>query len=145
MWYFGDGDSSSLFNPIHHFPSYPTGVYEVTLIAFSSFGCTDTVKGMVEIKNEFTFYAPTAFSPDNDGINEFFITASSGIKEETFHLAVYDRWGEIIFETNDINDGWDGKVKGGHIAPIGNYSWVAKFRDFKKILHERSGTVTLIR
>ena len=145
MWYFGDGDSSSVLNPTHKFPSSPTGIYEITLIAFSSYGCSDTIKGKIEIKEEFTFYAPTAFSPDNDGINEVFIMSASGIKEETFHVAVYDRWGEIIYESTNISQGWDGRVKGGEKAPIGSYTWIATFRDFKKVLHERTGMVTVIR
>ncbi len=145
MWYFGDGDSSNVYNPTHQYQAYPSGIYDVTLVVISPLGCRDTVRGQVEVKDVFTFYAPTAFSPDNDGKNEVFIVSGSGIKEDTFHMLVYDRWGEVIFETTDINQGWDGRVKGGNKATVGTYTWLATFRDFKKVLHEKSGSVTILR
>jgi gliding motility-associated-like protein len=145
IWYFGDGDSSSIYNPTHIYPTSPVGIYDVTLIVFSAYGCTDTIYGNVEIKDEFSFYAPSAFSPDNDGKNELFFVTGNGIDLNSFNIAVFDRWGEVIFESNDILNGWDGKVKNRELAPVGTYTWFAKFRDFKGVAHEKAGPVTLIR
>ena len=144
-WYFGDSDSSNAYNPTHFYPAYPPGIYDVTLIVMSNKQCSDTIMGKIEIKDEFTFYAPSAFSPDNDGKNDEFFVFGSNINPETFTLMVYDRWGEVIFKTNDMHEGWKGYVKGGEKAPIGNYSWICTFRDFKRILHEKTGSVTVIR
>ena len=144
-WYFGDSDSSNVYNPVHYFPAYPPGIYDVTLIVLSDKQCSDTIMGKIEIKDEFTFYSPSAFSPDNDGKNDEFFVFGSNINPETFTLMVYDRWGEVIFKTNDIHEGWKGLVKGGEKAPVGNYSWICTFRDFKRILHEKTGAVTVIR
>ena len=145
MWYFGDGDSSNIYKPTHRYPTYPPGVYDVTLVVFTSEGCSDTTHGKIEIKDELTFYAPTAFSPDNDNINEVFLVFGSGIEENTFQISVYDRWGEVIFESKDMKIGWDGRVKGGAKAPVGSYTWISTFRDFKGVAHEKAGVVTLIR
>ncbi len=144
QWYFGDGDSTNIFNPTHLYPSQ-AGSYEVILLAFTNKGCVDTAIGYVYVDDVFTFYAPSAFSPDDDGINDFFRVYGNGIDNSTFHLSIYDRWGEIIWEANDIEKAWDGKVKGGKIAPVGTYTWLVKFRDFYGILHEESGSVTIVR
>ena len=144
-WYFGDGDSSSVYSPIHRYPTYPLGIYDVTLIVFSDKGCSDTIYGKIEIQNELTFYAPTAFSPDKDDKNDMFFVFGNGIDLNTFHIYVYDRWGEVIFETTDMRKGWDGSVKGNKKAPVGIYTWLAKFNDFNGVKHEKTGAVTVIR
>jgi len=144
QWYFGDGDSSNIFNPTHTYQAIPAK-YEVILVVYTNKGCVDTAKGYVYVDDVFTFYAPSAFSPDGDGINEYFKVFANGIDKSTFSIKIYDRWGEIIWESNDIDKGWDGKVKNGKIAPVGTYTWLATFRDFNGILHEKSGAINLIR
>jgi len=145
MWFFGDGDSSNAYNPYHLYPAKVPGVYQVSLVVFTQNKCTDTVRGIVEVRDVYTFYAPTAFSPDGDGINEVFYVTGHGIKEETFSMKIYDRWGEIVFETDDISEGWDGRIKGGKEAPVGTYTWFIKFKDEQKIAHDEYGKVTIIR
>ncbi len=145
MWFFGDGDSTSIYSPYHTYPAFTAAKYPVTLVVFTNKGCSDTARGTVEVRDVYTFYAPTAFSPDGDGINEVFRLTGHGIKEETFNLIIYDRWGEIVFETNDINLGWDGRIKNGQIAPVGTYTWIAKFKDEQNIAHEEYGKVNIIR
>lgn len=144
QWYFGDGDSSNIFQPNHMYAPVPT-TYEVIMVVYSDKGCVDTVKGNVVIEDVYTFYAPTAFSPDDDQINDGFKLFGNGIDENTFNIQIYDRWGEVIWESNNFNEYWNGKVKDGKIAPLGTYTWLAKFRDFNGILHEESGVVNLIR
>ncbi len=145
MWFFGDGDSSTIYSPYHRYKAFQPAKYHVTLVVFTNKGCVDTAYGIVEVRDIYTFYAPTAFSPDGDGINEVFRLTGHGIDEETFNLKIYDRWGEIVFETNDIHLGWDGRIKNGQIAPVGTYTWVARFKDVQKIMHEEYGKVNIIR
>jgi len=144
-WFFGDGDSSNIYTPSHRYPAYPTGTYDVTLIVYTDKNCSDTITDIIEIQDVLTFYAPTAFSPDKDGKNETFLVFGNGINLNTFELFVFDRWGEVIFESTNMEQGWDGKVKGGKIAPVGVYTWLVKFRDFKGVMHEKSGSVTVVR
>ncbi len=143
-WYFGDGDSSNIVSPEHWY--HQTGSYLVELVVVSINNCKDTVHYTVRIKDEFTFYAPTAFSPGNNGINDYFKVFGSGIDNNNFKLIVFDRWGEIIFESDDINQGWDGRVKQGNdIVKIGSYTWLCTYRDKNGILHDETGSVTVIR
>ena len=123
-----------------------TGDFNVELVGVSIHDCRDTVYNTVRIKDEFTFYAPSAFSPNNDGINDFFQVFGHGIDNKNFKLIVYDRWGEPIFESVDINDAWDGRVYGGNdIVQIGTYTWACFFKDDNGVLHEEVGSVTVVR
>ncbi len=145
MWFFGDGDSSKIYSPFHKYPAFQPQKYNVTLIVYTNKGCSDTTYGVVEVRDVYTFYAPSAFSPDGDGVNEVFRIYGHGINVETFNMKIYDRWGEIVFETNDINLGWDGRIKNGQIAPVGTYTWIVRFKDEQNIVHEEYGKVNIIR
>ncbi len=143
-WYFGDGDSTSLYQPTHTYHAV-TGIYQVMLIVYTNKGCVDTAWGNVVVDNVFTFFAPTAFSPNDDGFNDEFKVFGNGIVESTFSMKIFDRWGEVIWESNNLNKGWNGKVKDGKLAPVGSYTWFVQFRDENYVLHEKSGPVTIIR
>lgn len=142
-WMFGDGDSSHVVNPIHHYSTSYIGDYEVLLIAKTNKGCLDTVKSIVTIREEFTFYAPSAFTPDGDGINDVFYVKGSGIDLDKFNLGIYDRWGEIIFESDDLYEGWDGRAKNNKKVQNGVYTWHVIYYDNYGIEHEETGTVTV--
>ncbi len=102
MWFFGDGDSTTIYNPYHYYPSDSSGIYRVQLLAFTNKGCSDTAIAFIKVTDIYTFYVPTAFSPDGDGMNEVFYVYGHGIQEEGFNMQIYDRWGNIIFETKYI-------------------------------------------
>jgi gliding motility-associated-like protein len=73
---------------------------------------------------EISLYIPNAFTPDNDGLNEVFTPIGEGISN--YHLMIFTRWGEMIFESNNINDGWDGKFK-GNLCQVDIYAWVLEY------------------
>ena len=141
-WNFMDGDTSNTTNPVHYFKQ--SGTYNVELITTSSVGCRDTVTGKVIVEDPVTFYAPTAFTPDHDGINDEFKIYATGIEKDNFLFQIYDRWGEVIFESTDINKGWNG-ISSGHkeISSIGSYTWVCSFIDVLGNSHRRTGVFTL--
>ena len=145
FWSFGDDDSSSAESPIHQYDNYMIEGYTVILTVENQYGCSDTALKYLDVLDFFTFWAPTAFSPNGDYHNDIFLCKGMNIDNETFDLRVYDRWGEVIFESNDINFGWDGIAKDSRPAPAGAYAWIATFRDKKGVEHSRSGIVTLIR
>ncbi len=144
LWSFGDGDSASTWNSEHTYKSIPSD-YEVTLVALNRFGCSDTLTQKVSVKDEVTIYIPTAFTPDFDGKNEVFIIKGNGISEENFNMIIYDRWGEKIFGSTKVSEGWNGKVKDQDYAKPGIYPYVIKFVDIYGVPHERSGTLNVIR
>lgn len=130
-WDFGDGNSSSNFEPDHKYRKYNN--YNVSLIAWSEYGCTDTmlVKSAFSVSGCFINF-PNAFIPGPDGpVGGYYSTKSdessrifhpvtSGVTE--YHLMIFSKLGIIIFESKDINIGWDGYLKGQLCEP-GVYIW----------------------
>lgn len=85
---------------------------------------------------------PTGFTPNGDGMNDEFNTYSKHITY--FHVQVFDRWGTLIFESDDVSRGWDGTF-GGRKMPIGSYAFLISYRDLEGVPYQRNGNVTLIR
>jgi len=144
FWMFDDGDSSILVSPYHDYPG--AGIYYPKLVVENEYGCRDTAIKKIEIQQEFTLYVPTAFSPDNDDINDGFFAVGNGIDLDNFWIGVYDRWGELIWESNDLFEHWNGKVKKGNkTAKNDMYTWMVVCKDFKGNEHIKTGPVTIIR
>jgi len=128
--------------------SYPdTGVYIVQQIVTNSFGCTDTAYNSVDIIPDYVIYAPNAFTPNNhDGLNDVFMPKGVGINPDNFEMDIFDRWGNLIFKTSDINKGWDGHANGGDkIAQIDTYVWKIKTQDMRGNDHSYIGHVSIVR
>jgi len=142
-WDFGDGHSSSLINPTHEYDR--VGKFPVTLIASSGIGCSDTLVSVIDIL-PFNLYAPNAFRPDSPiPENRTFVPFTLGVNPSSFRLLIFNRWGEIIFESKSLDHPWDGKTKSGKEAPMGNYVWKADYTDVQGFLHSRTGQVVLVR
>jgi len=89
------------------------------------------------------YYLPNAFTPNGDGLNDIFRPIPVGMKS-TDYFMVYDRYGELLFQTREWMKGWDGRIKGKD-APMGTYVWIIRGHDENNQLMEKKGTVTLIR
>ncbi len=142
LWSFGDGDSSNNINPVHNYPA--PGNYTIQMIAVSNHGCKDSISMTVMVNDEFTFYAPNYFSPDGDGINDVFKVFGYGIDNSYFKLYIYDRWGEIIFISTDIEEGWNGYV-GSKMSQNGTYTWLVNFKKISGVSVTKYGAANLIR
>jgi gliding motility-associated-like protein len=141
IWQFGDGSVSTLDAPQHTYAE--KGEYTVTLITSSSAGCMDTISKKIEVKPVFTIYIPNAFTPDGNSTNDYFTAKGDEISE--FKMMIFDRWGEMIYQTEDIQRGWDGRAKGGNdIAQNGVYVYKIVVRDFESKYHDFTGHVTLL-
>ena len=132
-------------NPSFIYPT--TGVYVVQQVVMNSFGCTDTAYNNVEVVPEYVFYIPNAFTPTNhDGVNDTFGPTIIGYDIDTYEMMIFDRWGNLIYKTTDINKGWDGKANGGDkIAQIDVYVWKVNVNDFSGAEHQYVGTVTIVK
>lgn len=111
--------------------SYPEGVmatYPIMLTVTTVDGCSDSITIDIEVVSDVIFYAPTAFTPDDDEHNQVWSFYIEGIDNENFHLAIYNRWGEIIWETNDPKGYWDGYYNGVKVQP-GTYVWRAWYKE----------------
>ncbi len=113
-WNFDD-IKSGIYNtsidqdPYHVFQD--TGVYYVKLIVNSDHNCKDTVVKKIINEDGPTLYIPNAFTPNGDGVNDTFFPKGRGYDWDTYELYIYDRWGELAFQTKDINDSWDGSKR----------------------------------
>ncbi len=139
------GDNSTYaFDRFEH--SYPdTGHYNITQIVWNEWGCTDTAVAIVYIWPELLFYAPNAFTPDGDGLNDLWHLKVSGAKE--YKLMVYNRWGEVIWSTNDPLEQWDGVSRRNNtMARNDTYGWVMYLKDINtRSIYRKEGRVTLLR
>ncbi len=142
IYFFGDGTSDTLADPQHTYTD--PGEYEVIQVVSNSYGCTDTATFPINIITEYRFWIPNAFTPFNeDNKNEIFKPVVFGVDE--YEFLIFDRWGELIFETHDPKEGWDGRYKGGE-CQIDVYVWKIKYRDqLEHNVHSHIGKVTIVR
>ena len=146
LWDFGDGlPNESIENPVHVFPEAYAG-YSVTLYAFNNAGCVDSAYLTIQVEELLIYYIPNAFTPDGDEFNQTFKPIfTSGYDPFDYNLYIYNRWGELVFESHDTNIGWDGTFNGQMIQD-GVYVWKV---DFKTIMSDERvmdvGHVNLLR
>lgn len=143
LWDFGDGDFSSLPVAEHVFPDY--GTYNVTLYVANEQGCEDSVSRQVNIAFMHTFFAPNAFTPNRDWVNDTFKVVATGIDLSTFELLIIDRWGNVVYHTRNIKQGWTGiHSDTGQECPPGIYIYRTAFVDQSGERHTITGRVMLI-
>jgi gliding motility-associated-like protein len=145
-WQFGDPllSTSGDVNPT--FAYTDVGVYDVTHIVMNDKGCRDTVIHPVTIPQDWAIYVPNAFSPNDDGINDYFHPSGIGLDEKTYNLWIYDRWGNMIFYTKDWNTFWDGKVQGhSNIVQEDTYIWKINVKSFNGKKYFDTGHVHVVR
>jgi gliding motility-associated-like protein len=120
--------TSSAQNPYFTFPEGEVGQYPITLVVYTEFGCTDSVTYEMNIIPDVLMFAPNSFTPDGDEFNQQWTYHISGIDIYDFELLIFNRWGQIIWESHDPSVSWDGAYK-GEIVPAGTYTWIARTKD----------------
>jgi gliding motility-associated-like protein len=139
-WSFGDSSTSEIFRPSHEYKD--TGTYEIILYVATYNGCVDTVRGTVRIEYGFTFYIPNSFTPDNNGVNDYFQGYGTSIK--AYEMKIFNRWGTAIFTTESYDAPWNGKT-GGTPVPGDVYVYKIKVTDLYDKVHNYVGRVSVIR
>ena len=122
-WDFGNGVLTTN-DTVTQYTYDKVGNYIIRLTTSNEFGCEAQFNTQVVPQKRIAFYAPNAFTPDGDEINEIFKPLMGCAKN--YELWITNRWGEMIFYSNDVDVGWDGKYK-GQLAPVGVYSWKARY------------------
>jgi gliding motility-associated-like protein len=141
-WDLGDNENSIAQNPYHTYPD--TGMYNVTLVAMNPYGCADTTVHPIYIHGESTVFIPNAFTPNDNGLNDSFMPRLYGVLE--FQMLIFDRWGNEIFKTSDLNEGWNGRVRGqGEIVQQDVYVYKIFTKDLLHNDHSYIGTVTIVK
>ena len=147
LWDFGDPNSTedtSMKKDPSWFYNSDTAEYQVRLTVVSNHGCRDSFVYSVVVGPDLIVYIPNAFSPNNNGPedNEGFRAIISG--EKTMELTIFNRWGEIMFQTTDKNKKWDGMYK-GELAQQDVYAYQLNVTALNDKAYNYSGTITLIR
>lgn len=124
-WDFGDGSpGSTAFEPEHTFPGDQGGEYVITLTGYSEFGCPAQKIKYVHVFPDYTVYVPNTFTPDHNGQNEVFKPVMDGFDPQKYTLYIFNRWGDLIFESHDMEVGWDGTFAGQDFQVQDNvYVW----------------------
>lgn len=145
LWNFDYFETSTQYEPTVEFPDV-AGDYLVRLIATTTEGCVDTAFANVPIKDVLIYYVPNTFTPDNDDFNEMFMPVfHSGFDPQDYNLLIFNRWGEIVFESNDATVGWDGTYN-NNLAQDGTFTWKITFKRSDSDKHQIAvGHVNLIR
>ena len=117
------------------------------LIVTNQFGCVDTTQIVVEIKGQYSFYIPNTFTPDGDGINDGFMPKGTGIDASDYGFYIFDRWGNLIWQTNIWGYAWDGRANNGeNIAQIDTYVWKVRVKELDThIVHNYIGHVNIVK
>ena len=141
-WDFGDGNFAITENPVHSYNMY--GTYTVTLIADNQFGCADTTTRSLRAKSIPLYWFPDAFTPANtEGLNDKF-GLFSPLTITNYRLIIFNRYGQMIFESKDQTQLWDGRFN-GELVPNGVYIYDATFKNPENEIQRYSGNVTLLR
>ena len=144
LWRFEQGsDSIDLQrNPSHNY--HDTGTYCATLIVVDNNGCADSVTNCLVVSPLFTFYIPDAFTPNADGINDVFMPKGSYVK--SYEMYVFDRWGNELFHTTELSNGWNGTAKGGSVlCQEDTYVYLINVTDAQDNAHSYTGKVNLVK
>ena len=146
FWSFGDALNTTSVLQSPRFTYVDTGMFNVQQIVCNANGCCDTSSQTLMIGPYFSIYVPNAFSPNNDFKNNEFYPVGTGMDKNTYHMWIYDRWGNLIYDTNDWNNGhWTGKTKNGKKMEEDVYVWYIKIEDYMHQSYEYVGHVSLIR
>ncbi len=140
LWNFGDGDTSTLVNPAHQYNA--TGTYLAELIAYNAAGCSDTFRLQVSVIVIPLLDVPNAFIPAQGGRNSIVKVEGFGIGKMSWKI--YNRWGQLVFQSANKSSGWNGYYK-GKLQPTDVYAYTldVEFTDGKKL--RKTGDITLLR
>ncbi|MEP6465913.1 MAG: gliding motility-associated C-terminal domain-containing protein, partial [Parafilimonas sp.] len=147
-WIFGDGTTSILQSPPPKYYTAPLtsqgSVFPAALIVKNNIGCYDTSQTMMKVFYNCYIAVPSAFTPNGDGLNDYLYPLNA-YKADNLEFRVYNRWGQLVFDTKDWTKKWDGRVNGNPQA-AGTYVWMLRYtnRDTKQ-LFSLKGTTVLIR
>ena len=146
-WTLGDGSTATNVTTFDH-QYMNVGTYPVTLIVTDTNGCKDTAEDVIIVKDIFTIYIPNCFTPNDDGFNDYFFPKGINWDPDFFDFYIFDRWGNMIYETHTIGDTWNGTVfnKGTQDdMVIDVYVYLIRVKELEGPKHEYIGRVTLVR
>jgi gliding motility-associated-like protein len=144
LWNWDLGDKTTSMDQDVKHTYADTGTFVITQIVMNQYGCRDTAIHEVRINGEPTIFIPNAFTPDGNGMNDIFLPKMFGVRE--FSMTIYNRWGDLIFISNDSEIGWNGRVDGiGEIVKDDTYIYKIYVRDLKGNPKIYKGKLTVVK
>lgn len=144
FWQFDEYATSNARNPSFNFPD--TGLMRVMLLVTHPQGCKDTIEKFIDIVPNVTWFMPNAFTPNGDGSNDGFFGKGIMNGVTDFTMTIWNRWGELVFETNDPAEPWNGRAQqSGGVSPTGVYIYRVTFTAPRGDKHDYKGFATLVR
>lgn len=141
----GSPSSASTANVTTTYPMDQVGSYPVTLIVIDENGCPDTTVRVVNVISDIIFYAPNTFTPDGDEFNQTWNIVLEGVDQYAVDLFIFNRWGEMIWESHDASVGWDGTYN-GKVVPVGTYTWTLAVKEiYTDKKYQFNGHIVLLR
>lgn len=142
IWEFGDGGISNEQNPSHLYSN--PGLYYVWLTVIDENNCEQSVMKTINVLEEYYSYSPNAFSPNGDGVNDLFAPILTDIDYETYEINIFNRWGDIVFKTNNYDESWDGTFKGENL-PQAVYTYKITYKTRRGIDKQERGDIVLVK
>lgn len=140
-WQFGDFTFSSDINPKKIYDN--PGKYTVSLIALNK-SCDDIITKDIIINPIFSLYIPNSFTPSNfDGLNDIFLVKGLEDGIQDFQMYIYNRWGDQVFYSDDIHDGWNGLSLNQDLLPVGTYEYIIFVTDYLYSTRKIKGEILL--
>ena len=142
-WDFGDGSTSGQMEPVHQYNE--EGEYDISLTVIDDFGCETSysLANAIRVTKHVAVYVPNAFTPNGDGLNDEFFVVPRLVTDLT--IDIYDRWGKLIYRSDNPNFRWGGVDADGQPLPEGVYTWVINAIEFNGERIKQNGTITLYR
>ena len=143
-WNFGDGSVSTSENPTHSYHITSDETFNVLFRVTNQYNCAhDTIK-QITVVDKYAFYVPNSFTPNNDGVNDVFLPRVTDVLK--YHLMIYNRNGQCIFQSIDPEEPWDGTYNGTK-CPAGTYTWMIEYLKYAEPETElrKTGSVMLVR
>jgi|GEM_PF-434937 len=142
-WSFGDFATSNMENPTHDYNQ--EGDYVVTLVATNEFGCIDSVAKIVSIIGDTDIFIPNSFTPNDDGLNDIFLPVMREVNRNGYSLKIYNRFGQLVFISYNIELGWDGKINGIPIEMESIFTYVINYENLNGRKMMTKGSVSVIK
>ncbi len=145
-WVFLDSSfsTSNIQNPTYTFP--PVGCFNVSLRVVTTDGCVDSTMGEICVIPDPVIYVPNAFTPNGNGLNDVFMPEGHRLEPDQYHMWIFDRWGNLLWETTDLSKGWDGHVQGkSEVCEVDTYVYKISAVDISGAKHNLIGKVSLVK
>ncbi len=145
IWDFGDGGTSSVAHPDHVYKK--AGTYTVSLTVVNGKGCEDREERTLRIDSDYDLMATKTFSPNSDGVDDFFMPEALKTLGVRFHLSIFEsKTGKMVFETTDAQRPWNGRLNNKtELCATGDYIWMVEMKDGEKLGGTYNGSIQLVR